>query len=138
MLTDKDIRDIKELAERSGMDYFVNVNNRSRRLPSRNWQVLGNEGSQYNKNYKAILYQRIPFEGRTLYAQVARWYSYPSFANFEITLMIAELAKKRFNLYDIYRGLHPDFKLKNLRTIEGLSWTGYRPPLIIIDDLIPE
>ena len=46
MLTDKDIRDIKELAYRSGMDYFVNVINRCFR-PYARWRVLTTENGQY-------------------------------------------------------------------------------------------
>lgn len=138
MLTDKDIRDIKELAYRSGMDHFFRNRNRGRRRDSPEWLVLATENSQYNKSYNAVLYQRIPFEGRMLYACLARWYSYPNFKGFERTLVYSEFPLTGLNLYDIYHGLHPDFELKNLRSIEGLSWSGYRPPLIIIDDLISE
>ncbi|MGP4950741.1 hypothetical protein ACTXGO_01010 [Psychrobacter sp. T6-1] len=138
MLTDKDIRDIKELAERSGMDYFVNVRSPHRKLYDRDWQVLTTESGQYNKNYNAVLYQLIPFNDRMLYACVARWYSYPNLSSFERTLVCSEMPLQGLNLHDIYDGLHPKFKLKKLRAMDGAYHTGYRPPLIIIDDLITQ
>ncbi len=138
MLTDKDVRDIKGLAERSGMDYFVNVRSRHRQLHGRDWQVLTTEGGQYNKNYDAALYQLIPFNDRMLYACVARWRNYPAFTNFEITLLCSDLPLQGLNLHHIYNGYHPSFKLKNLRAMDGAYHTGYRPPLFIIDDPILE
>ena len=137
MLTDKDIRDIKELAYRSGMDYFVNIINRCFR-PYARWRVLTTENGQYNKTYDAVLYQRIPFDGRTLYVCLARWHSYPNLANFVRTLVYSEFPLQGLNLEDIYDGLHPDYELKNLRALDGAQWAGYRPPLIICDDLISE
>lgn len=138
MLTDKDICDIKELAYKSGMDYFVNVRSRHRKLYGRDWQVLTTESGQYNKNYDTVLYQRIPFEGRTLYACVMRWYNAPNFASFEIALSVSDLPLHGLNLHHIYQGLHPDFELKNLRALPDAFFTDWRPPLFVIDDPIPK
>lgn len=138
MLTDKDIRDIKELAYRSGMDYFIKITNRGDKPYTYCWQVLTTESGQYNKNHRALLYQRIPYDGRTLHACVARWYNYPNFRNFERTLLYSELPLQGLNIEDIYRGWNPDFELKNLGALEGAYFTGYRPQLIICDDLISE
>lgn len=138
MLTDKDILDIKELAYRSGMSYFVKIINRGDKPYTYCWQVLTTESGQYNKNHRAVLYQRIPYEGRTLYACVMRWYNYPNFRSFERNLVYSELPLQGLNLQDIYRGLHPDYELKNLQALDGLQWAGYRPALIICDELISE
>lgn len=138
MLTDKDILDIKELAYRSGMDYFVKIINRADKPYTYDWRVLTTESGQYNKNHRAVLYQRIPFEDRTLYACVMRWYNHPNFANFEIALLASDLPLQGLNLHHIYQGLYPDFELKNLRALDDASFTDWRPPLFIIDDPILE
>ena len=138
MLTDKDIRDIKELAYRSGMDYFVKIIDHSDKPYTYDWRVLTTESGQYNKNHRALLYQHIPYDGRTLHACVARWYNYPNFRNFERGLLYSGLPLQGLNLEDIYEGLHPDYELKNLRALDGLQWAGYRPTMIICDELISE
>lgn len=119
MLTDKDIHDIKVLAYKSGMDYFVKERMPAYQSYVYKWRLLTNDGHQYNKNHKAVLYQRVPFESRTLHAVVAEWYNYPNFINFERTLLIASLPLQGIDLRDIYDGLHPDFELKNLHAIDA-------------------
>lgn len=126
MLTDKDIRDIKELAYRSGMDYFIKEVQRDHKPYLEYWQPMRTEGDMPNRA-EYILYQLIYFEGRTLYIGVASWVFYPSFSRFQNTLSVEGLQTVAYDLYDIYRDLHPGFNFKARYQLNAFIHDGYFP-----------
>jgi hypothetical protein len=126
MLTDKDICDIKELAYRSGMDYFVKEEMRqykpyySEWIPRRSQHDLPLSGEY-------VLYQKLPFQDRTLYVCIASFMVYPSIYRFEHRLYILGFCNGSYNLYDLYNNYHPDFIFKSLYAERSYIFDGYLP-----------
>lgn len=126
MLTDKDIRDIKVLANESGMDYFIKEVQRDHKPYHEYWQPMHSEGDMPNRA-EYFLYQLIPFEGRTLHVAIASWLIYPSFSRFQNMLTVEGLQTATHDLYDVYRNLHPDLTFKARYAINTFINEGYLP-----------
>lgn len=110
MLTDKDIHDIKALAYKSGMDYFVQMTDRGYKPYHQYWTPCP-EGWWHSSRNNYALVQRLDHDGHTLYAVIDSWQSIPSFTKFEWALYSSGRPLQSLHLRDIYRNLHPDFDI---------------------------
>lgn len=126
MLTDKDIHDIKLLAYKSGMDYFVKEKVLNYRPYLYNWRPMHSQ-HDLPMNAEYVLYQKVPFEARTLYVCLASFMIYPSLYRFEHRLDILGLCADSYNLYDLYKGYHPDFVFKARNAEHAFIFDGFLP-----------